>query len=367
MKYRLVLTVILFLSGNGLSVVKAVTVQDSQHVFNGRSYLYVEAEDFSTLGADLDNNGWKVVSKTAPVTSVGGLDILPAGTNASGNALLDDIGGSHHDDTATYEVQFMTAGTYQFYTRHSMYDRNGNGHYRDEDSIFVSPGFNLNSESDWVGYQGLDFDELDPNVDIPIPGFALDPNGFKPTTSDSSNDGWLAIRDWGVKSAGVVTFPNDATGPEWNGNFNWYHRPAYVSSNSSGLYDGEYGFKTEFIVTPGQVGQTLTFEIGSREAYGVLDGFLFIRDDNVDLLDIYTQAELDAVLPVSLDGDFNSDGTVDGYDFLLWQLNPSVGNLADWETNYAQPLQSNVAVVPEPSSVVLLLGFYSLVGRRSLV
>ena len=41
-----------------------------------------------------------------------------------------------------------------------------------------------------------------------------------------------------------------------------------------------------------------------------------------------------AQLPVPVPGDFNGDGIVDGTDFLLWQLDPSVGSLADWEANY---------------------------------
>ena len=355
------------LLANSSTAVHAITVQTIQNVFHGRSYLYVEAEDYSYRGADPDNNGWKVVNKATPLTSVGGLDILPASSNVSGKALLDDVGGSQHDDKATYQVQFITAGTYQLYTRHSMFDRNGNGHYRDEDSFFMSPAFNLDSENDWIGFQGLEFDEFDFNVDIPNPGFALDPDGFKAGTGDSINDGWLAIRDWGVKSAGVVTFPNSVTGPEWNGNFNWYNRPAYVSTNSSGGYDGEYGFKTEFTVSPAQVGQVLTFEIGNREAYGVIDGFLFIEDNDVDLLDMYTQAEVDAVLPIALAGDFDGDGDVDGDDFLAWQRNPSLGSLNVWRTDYGLPAAVNAAVIPEPSSAVLFLGLCSILVFRGRI
>ncbi len=54
-------------------------------------------------------------------------------------------------------------------------------------------------------------------------------------------------------------------------------------------------------------------------------------------------------------GDFNSDGYVDGLDFLHWQENPSVGSLTDWETGYgATPQVATVALVPEPNSMVLL-------------
>jgi hypothetical protein len=36
----------------------------------------------------------------------------------------------------------------------------------------------------------------------------------------------------------------------------------------------------------------------------------------------------------ALPGDFDSNGTVNGRDFLLWQRNSSVGSLADWKANY---------------------------------
>ena len=60
------------------------------------------------------------------------------------------------------------------------------------------------------------------------------------------------------------------------------------------------------------------------------------------------------------DGDFDSNGDVDGADFLLWQrggspspLSPA--DLADWEANYATTLAvSSATAVPEPSSTILL-------------
>lgn len=56
-----------------------------------------------------------------------------------------------------------------------------------------------------------------------------------------------------------------------------------------------------------------------------------------------------------VDGDFDEDGDVDGQDFLIWQRNPSVGLLGDWEANYGFPLITTAATaVPEPSSWLLL-------------
>jgi hypothetical protein len=65
-------------------------------------------------------------------------------------------------------------------------------------------------------------------------------------------------------------------------------------------------------------------------------------------------------------GDFDQDGDVDGRDFLLWQRNPSIGSLADWQNNYGTGGLSALASVPEPSSILLLtfLGTAFLGCRR---
>ncbi len=57
-------------------------------------------------------------------------------------------------------------------------------------------------------------------------------------------------------------------------------------------------------------------------------------------------------------GDFNSDGIVNGSDFLAWQRNPNLGNLADWKANFGQTIDGLSAsrAVPEPSSGLLAAG-----------
>ncbi len=73
-----------------------------------------------------------------------------------------------------------------------------------------------------------------------------------------------------------------------------------------------------------------------------------------------------------LPGDFDSDGDVDGDDFLIWQRGGSpfplsASDLADWEANYGTvaPLSAVSTAVPEPSSALLvLIGVLCLRGSR---
>jgi hypothetical protein len=69
-------------------------------------------------------------------------------------------------------------------------------------------------------------------------------------------------------------------------------------------------------------------------------------------------------------GDFDVDGDVDGADFLAWQRDPSVGNLADWQGNYstaAATVASSASsqAVPEPTTLLLLaLAFPLVLSQR---
>ena len=69
---------------------------------------------------------------------------------------------------------------------------------------------------------------------------------------------------------------------------------------------------------------------------------------------------------VGLAGDFDLDEDVDGADFLLWQRDMSVGNLADWEANFGTVAAVGAAAaVPEPSAIALaLFAGCALLGMR---
>ncbi|TWU29828.1 Beta-glucanase precursor [Bythopirellula polymerisocia] len=72
-------------------------------------------------------------------------------------------------------------------------------------------------------------------------------------------------------------------------------------------------------------------------------------------------------LSLTPSGDFDGDGDVDGHDFLVWQRDPNVGSLSNWQNSVGTPLTANLGVVPEPSTCVLgfLLAFaVSSIGRR---
>ncbi len=74
-------------------------------------------------------------------------------------------------------------------------------------------------------------------------------------------------------------------------------------------------------------------------------------------------------LVVPVPGDFDGDFDVDGRDFLAWQRGQSptplsAGDLADWQTNYGAGGLAAVAVVPEPSCVLLAVCGVALLGRR---
>jgi hypothetical protein len=392
MKFSAVLScLVVFFATSVFSNVSAVSIQKASNVFDGQPFLYVEGESASSIDGT-PGSTWTVVSTGGPemsVTTGTSVPIMPLGNNASGGkaiwAPINDF--TTHVPVAHYQVQFVTPGTYQLFLRLSMYDTNNNTTLLSEDSIFIPPDFNKNSGSDWVGANHLDFDESDVNVDIPNPGYALDPDGFKPSVGNHDRDGLLELQNWGVKSAGVVTFATPSGTVTNNGHFDWYNRPTTQGITAAGGFESFYGMKTEYTVTPDMVGQTLNFELGVREINVTIDGFMFIKTGNIypdqDVLDLHTQAELDAaVLPQPVAGDYNGNGVVDGADYVLWRNGgplqnevdtPGTVNAADyteWRARFGNTSGSGsglgAGAVPEPTAVLawLSLGLATVASWR---
>ncbi len=65
-------------------------------------------------------------------------------------------------------------------------------------------------------------------------------------------------------------------------------------------------------------------------------------------------------------GDFDTDGDVDGADFLFWQRNRAVGDLSAWEANFGNTSAfAAAASIPEPSSLLFMAASLLLMtGRR---
>lgn len=89
-------------------------------------------------------------------------------------------------------------------------------------------------------------------------------------------------------------------------------------------------------------GITGTFDTESLPSLGLLALEVLYDTNGVSL----------AVVP-ALDGDFDVDGDVDGFDFLTWQRNPSIGLLSDWDANFGSVVSPVLHTVPEPCALFL--------------
>ena len=115
-----------------------------------------------------------------------------------------------------------------------------------------------------------------------------------------------------------------------------------------------------FTLTPGQ-----SFEIvdvgGVKNGFfnGLSEGAIVGAVGNVDLGISYLGGDGNDVTLLSvLPGDFDLDGDVDGRDFLVWQRNPGIGNLTDWQANYGAGSVSTpiFTQVPEPGTGMVFVG-----------
>ena len=137
------------------------------------------------------------------------------------------------------------------------------------------------------------------------------------------------------------------------------------------------------------VGQTVTFELGMREVNVAIDGFMFIQTSNIypdmDLLDLFSQAEVDAaVLPHRQHQSRVTTTATERSmraDYVLWRNGgplanevdtPGTVNAADyteWRARFGNPPGSGSgagsSAVPEPATMGLfMLGLAALQMNR---
>ena len=75
---------------------------------------------------------------------------------------------------------------------------------------------------------------------------------------------------------------------------------------------------------------------------------------------------------LSVAGDFDLNGVVDGFDFLLLQTDPSLGTLAEWEANYGVEtvpqgpiLADTFGGLDDASSIIIVTGNQETVKYES--
>ena len=305
-----------------VSSASAVTVQGPEDVLpDGSAFLFVEAEDVSEIGGADPSLAWVKVDKHNPIQTInepttvkGGLDVLPADTNASGGAaLLDQLGGG---GTATWELQFAIPATYSLYFHYTFYNRDDNTHYGNEDSVYLPPSFNAHPRDDWIGFEGVD------------------QNG-SPKTGDSNRDGWMPLAK-DIVSEGLVETHNSTDEDFWEGQFHWGWLSVAVDMDENNAFLSDFGHGIQYEVAEGDVGTVLDFQISTREAYGVIDALLFSTSS--ELLEDFSQEQMDEFFiqeeaPVALQaGDADQDLDFDQFDLIQTQVAAKylTGQAATW-------------------------------------
>lgn len=253
-----------------------LSIQDPANVVgtgtNAWSYLIVEGEDYASEMDATDGVGFMRVDSSGSLSNLIGSAILAPDTTASKKgALFTATPFARHIDKVTYRVQFATPGTYYVYMRFTMFENSENGTYLNEDSFFMPPDFNKDPQTDWP--------LVDPTGQT---------GGYVEGCCDAA--GFLYIPE-----AGTVV--NHSAGDEegrayWEGNFHWNALTSSQFLNAETTGEPLVRFKYE--VTPDLVGKPLDFTISYREGGLTIDFFLF--STNPDLMQNYTQAELDKLL-----------------------------------------------------------------------
>ena len=138
---------------------------------------------------------------------------------------------------------------------------------------------------------------------------------------------------------------------------------AQILLGSDSVLDGDF----ELLMSPDQDFQLGDlFELATYSSLNdTFDNFLLPSLSSGLAWEVnYGATTLTAEIVSLLPGDFDNDGMVDGADFLLWQRNPGIGALSDWEANYGTQITSATDAVPEPRTIMLAVVVGSLVVTR---
>ncbi len=324
----------LFFSTTGInSAHAAVTVQDAGNVVGtgdkAWSYLVLEGEDYDSKSNEAADVGFARVDASAAVKSFLGNSVLGSDTKASKKgALWTQTVFSQHVDKVTYQVQFAKAGTYYLYMRFTMFENGGNeANYLNEDSFFVPPDFGKDPQTDW-----------------PL----SDRGGYAEGCCDG---GFLTIKEAGEPvnhSAG-----DEAGRAFWEGNFHWNELLSSQFLNPE--TQGEPRFRFKYEVTESQVGKPLDFTISYREGGVTIDLFLFSTNPN--LMDEYSQAQLDQLLltpPVTQQVTVQDAGNVVGTGDKAWSYLVLEGE--DYDSKLNEAADAGFARVDASGAIKSFLG-----------
>ncbi len=251
------------------------TVQDPGNVVgtgtNAWSYLVVEGEDYASETDDSPGVGFTRAQADGAMVSFLGNPILSTNTAASKKGALYIQPAAKHGDKVTYQLQFAKAGTYYMYMRFSMFESGtGETSYLNEDSFFLPPDFGKDPQTDWA-----------------LSDAGGQNGGYTEGCCDGA--GFLYIPE---KGGGGARINHSGEQDYWEGNFHWTDLISSQFLNPD--TQGEPRVHHKFVVTDSQVGKPLTWTISNREPGAAIDLWLF--STNPDLLDQYSQEELDQLL-----------------------------------------------------------------------
>lgn len=149
--------------------------------------------------------------------------------------------------------------------------------------------------------------------------------------------GWAGFLATAASSPSAGAF--DAKNPNYTGGagFNGTNFVSTFEPNNLGL-DAPYG--TSGVMVPGEANaaaKIIRLGSGAPVSGSLVDGSYDFElrvgrfgDENTMSVRVVSQDTS------ALGGDFDGNGTVNGKDFLMWQRDTAVGNLADWQANYGR-------------------------------